>query len=301
MSEATEMLEHMEHAGHGGGHGEKGGPGKQIGITMALLGVMLAFCAAMVGSERTELIKTMVEQSNKYGIYQSETTKLRVIDGNLEILKALTPSKEEAAKLDATLRGKRGSSGKADDEDTAELKDLIASSMDDMADLLAPDNEDVTHFQKLSRRFANDAKEAKEDAEAYEGSVKTHERASELYERAQLLAEIGIVVASVALLMASKKVWAISVISGALGLATVGYTAYTTHEGLAAAEAKIEEAAKREAVMETEDDDEKAGEGKAAEAKPGAAPEKKAEPKDEKKDEKKAEPKDEKKDAPPKK
>jgi hypothetical protein len=269
MSEATEMLEHMEHAGHGGGHGDGKGPGKQIGITMALLGVMLAFCAAMVGSERTELIKTMVEQSNKYGIYQSETTKLRVIEGNLEILHALTPSKEEAAKLDRTLRGKSRSSGKADDEDTAEIKDLIASSMDDMADLLSPDGSDILHFENLAKRFTVDVKEAKEDAEAYEGAVRTHERASELYERAQLAAEIGIVVASVALLMASRKVWAISVISGALGLATVGYTAYTTHEGLAAAEAKIEEASKREASMEKEDEaDEKAAEAKenAAEA-----------------------------------
>ncbi|MEO8800799.1 MAG: hypothetical protein ABI551_23110, partial [Polyangiaceae bacterium] len=64
MSGATELLEQMEHAGHAGhsghGHGgggghDAGGPGKAIGITMALLGVMLAFCAAMVGSERTEL------------------------------------------------------------------------------------------------------------------------------------------------------------------------------------------------------------------------------------------------------
>src|SRR4029079_17894052 len=139
---------------------------------------------------RTELIRTMVEQSTKWGIYQSETTKFRVIEGDLEVLKALTPSKEEAAQLDQTLRSKRASSGHADDEDTAELKDLIASSMDDMADLLAPDRSDVLTFENLAKRFAVDVKEAKEDAEAYEGAVRTHERASELYERAQLAAEI---------------------------------------------------------------------------------------------------------------
>ena len=64
MSEATELLERMEHAGHGGGHGgAPGGPGKMIGITMAALGVMLAFCAAMVGSERTDLIRATIDQS----------------------------------------------------------------------------------------------------------------------------------------------------------------------------------------------------------------------------------------------
>ncbi len=54
--------------------------------------------------------------------------------------------------------------------------------------------------------------------------------------------------------------WAVSVISGAVGLATVGYTTWTTHEGLAAAEAKIVEASKREASMQTEGEvDEKKG------------------------------------------
>src|SRR5215472_10311633 len=179
MGGATELLEQMEHAGHAGhgGHGHGGhdaGPGKAIGITMALLGVMLAFCAAMVGSERTELISTMVEQANKWGIYQSETTKLRVISGNLEILRALVPSKQEEDQLDATLRAKKAASGKSDDEDTGEIKDLIASSLDDLADLLTPDQDDIKHFEHMEKVYANDVKEAKEDAEAYELSVKAH-------------------------------------------------------------------------------------------------------------------------------
>jgi len=274
MSQATEMLEHMEHAGHGGHHGDgHKGPGKQIGITMALLGVMLAFCAAMVGSERTELIKTMVEQANRWGIYQAETTKFRVIEGDLEILHALTPSKAEAAQLDATLRGKRARSGREDDEDTAEIKDLIASSLDDMADLLAPDKEDISHFKKLAARYEHDVKEAKEDAEAYEGAVQAHQRGAEFYERAQLAAEIGIVVASVALLLSSVRLWLVSVLCGVLGLSVIGYTYATTHEALAQAEKKIEEAAKREAEMEKDDEEEEPGaaEEKKGEAHEGAA------------------------------
>ena len=274
MSEVTELLEKMEHAGHsGGGHGhgghDKAGPGKAIGITMAILGVMLAFCAAMVGGERTELMKTMVEQSVKWGIYQSETTKFRVIEGDLEMLKALTPSKEEADKLDETLRSKRAPSGKSDDEDTAEMKDLIASSIDDMADLLSPDKEDVDHFTHLSRVYEHDVKEAKEDAEAYESAVHAHERAAELYERAQLLAEIGIVIASVALLMASRKVWALSVACGAIGAVVIAYTAWTTHVALQKADADIVEAAKREQVLDEDEDQGDAKEGnKPADAKP---------------------------------
>jgi hypothetical protein len=267
MSEATEMLEHMEHAGHGG-HGK--GPGRAIGITMALLGVMLAFCAAMVGSERTELIKTMVEQSNRWGIYQAETTKLRVIEGDLEMLRALTPSKAESAKLDDTLRSKRAPSGKADDEDTAEIKDLIASSLDDMTDLLAPDPEDVTHFKKIQHEYKQDVADAKEDAEAYEGAIHAHESAAEWYERAQLAAEIGIVIASVALLLSSRGIWAVAVVCGLAGGGVIGYTAFTTHHELALAEKKIDEALKNEAKIEDTDED-KSDEG-GGEAKKDEAP-----------------------------
>ena len=115
MSEATEMLEHMEHAGHGGGHGDhgKGGPGRLIGITMAVLGVMLAVCSAMVGGQRTDLIATMVQQSNRLGVYQSETTKFRVIEADVEMLKSISPKPDEIKKVEGTLRAKRGPSGRA--------------------------------------------------------------------------------------------------------------------------------------------------------------------------------------------
>ena len=53
---AHEALEHAEHAGHA--HGSK-----QMGVTMAILAVLIAFCAAMVGSQRQELMTTLLDQS----------------------------------------------------------------------------------------------------------------------------------------------------------------------------------------------------------------------------------------------
>src|SRR5215813_7018975 len=129
MSEATELLEKMEEAA-GHGHGGHGGPGKMIGITMAILGVMLAFCAAMVGSQRTELIKTMVEQSSKWGLYQSESMKFRVME--------------------------------ADDEDTAELKETIDLATRELAEILTPDKEDEDRFASIRDRYKHDMVEAKE-------------------------------------------------------------------------------------------------------------------------------------------
>lgn len=53
---AHEALEHAEHAGHA--HGSK-----QMGVTMAILAVLIALCAAMVGSQRQELMTTLLDQS----------------------------------------------------------------------------------------------------------------------------------------------------------------------------------------------------------------------------------------------
>ena len=53
---AHEALEHAEHTGHA--HGSK-----QMGVTMAILAVLIAFCAAMVGSQRQELMTALLDQS----------------------------------------------------------------------------------------------------------------------------------------------------------------------------------------------------------------------------------------------
>jgi len=272
------MLEHMEHAGHGGGHGDggKGGPGKMIGITMAVLGVMLALCAALVGSQRTELIKTMVEQSNKWGIYQSESMKFRVIEADAEILHAITPSKAEVKKFEDALKEVRSHSGKSDDEDTAELKDAIDVSTRELADILSPDKEDEDHFAALRLAYKHDMAEAKEDAEAYDGAIEAHQEAAEWYERAQLCAEIGIVIASIALLLGDRKVWSVAVVIGAVGAVIIGTTAVRTGGQLAAAEKKIEDAAKNVASIESDDD--KDGDGKPDTAK-GTTPDAPAAPK----------------------
>jgi hypothetical protein len=262
VHELAEKIEHMSHAGPGG-HGDQGGKGsgRLIGITMAVLGVMLALCSAMVGGQRTELIATMVNQSNKWGLYQAEAMKFRIVEADLEILKSISPKPEEIKKIETTLRSKRAPSGKVDDEDTAELKDLIASATEDMADLLTPDPEEITKFKKLARVYERDLKEAKEDAEAYDGAIETHQEAAERYEWAQLAAEVGIVVASIALLMSSRGIWLVAV---ALGVGCAGiFGATLVHPGHAveAAEAKIHAAAANAVTLERDDEDD---EGKPA-------------------------------------
>ncbi|HEX2735468.1 MAG TPA: DUF4337 family protein [Polyangiaceae bacterium] len=253
LHELAEKIEHVHHE-----HGHKPGPGKGIGITMALLGVLLALSAAMVGAQRTELIKAMVQQSNKWGLYQAETMKFRVMEGDLELLKSLTPKASEIAKVDETLRSKRRAGGQADDEDTAEIKDLIASSTDDMADLLTPDPGEITRFRGKAREYERDVHEAEEDADAYDSSIEAHQEAAESYEHAQLAAEIGIVVASIALLLSSRIVWVVSLVLGALCSGSLGFTYFHTQSALAAAEKRIDDAEKNVLQLENDDDDDDA-------------------------------------------
>ena len=255
--EIAEKIEHLAHEEHGGGHG----PGRGIGITLALLGVMLALCAALVGAHRTDLIKTTVEQSNKWGLYQAEAMKLRIIEGDVEMLHALSPNVEEEKAMDANLRAKSAAAGKDDDEDTKEIKDLIATSLDDLAELLTPDKEDEVKLASLAKRYEHDMVEAKEDAEAFDPKIEAHTEAAEWYERAQLLAEIGIVVASVALLLSNRKIWTVAIVAGAAGAVIIGWTFVKTHSAIVAADKKIEEAAKRAELIEEDDEDKDEGGG----------------------------------------
>jgi hypothetical protein len=96
MSEETELLEHMEHAGHGG-HDHAATHGMRplaqyVGITMAVLGVLLAVCSAFVGATRTELVTTMVAQTNVTMRYQAASTKFRLLQANLQQMNALLPA-----------------------------------------------------------------------------------------------------------------------------------------------------------------------------------------------------------------
>jgi hypothetical protein len=252
--EAHELAEQIEHAGGEKGHAAHAGPGKAIGITMALLGVMLAFCAAMVGGARTELIATMIEQSNRLGLYQAEAMKFRVMEADVEMLHAITPTKSEVDKFEDRLEGVKRVSGKSDDEDTQELKSAIALASRELADVLTPDPEDEQHLKGLAHRYQHDAREAKEDAECYDAKIAAHSAAAEWYERAQLGAEIGIIIASVALLLGNRRVWYVSLVFAFASAAIIVRTYTHTRSAVFAADVEIRKAQVHAAFVEGEEE-----------------------------------------------
>ena len=85
--ERAEKMEHSSHGSHGGGHGR----GKMIGLTMGLIGVLIALCAALVGGERNEMSRAMIEQTQATADATSASTKFRVIMVDIEHMLAQPP------------------------------------------------------------------------------------------------------------------------------------------------------------------------------------------------------------------
>jgi Domain of unknown function (DUF4337) len=215
MGNIHEVAEKIEGAAHGA-HGAPGGAhghsnlGKFIGLTMAAIGVMLAICSAQVGSERTELLGKMVEQSNTYSEYQAASTKYRVMMTQIQQTYAVTPSRQLAteafARLDQLPVPKEAEPVAALDK--AMLKELLA--------LMNPRKTEIASFLGTIQRYGEERQAAHAWAESFDDEIKAHFEGSEQFEKAQLLAEIGIVVASIALLRTSRMFWGASIVAGVL-------------------------------------------------------------------------------------
>lgn len=76
---AHEALEHAEHAGHA--HGSR-----QMGVTMAILAVLIAICAAMVGSQRQELMTTLLDQSWAHSSWVAASVRSSMVASDLQKL-----------------------------------------------------------------------------------------------------------------------------------------------------------------------------------------------------------------------
>jgi len=78
MSSLQEKLERAESAAHISS--------KRIGVTIALIGALIAFCAAMVTSEQNKLTRTMTEQTQANSDFSGASTKFRSVMNELENL-----------------------------------------------------------------------------------------------------------------------------------------------------------------------------------------------------------------------
>jgi hypothetical protein len=237
--------------GHGGhdAHGGSANLGRNIGMTMAVLGVLLAFSSAMVGGQRTEFVGTMIEQTSATGQFQAVSTKHRVLQAQLQQLHASMPRQPDFDRNEAELVKLEADLAKLEKEQNLgvtlsatvramrlETKKIVTT--------VAPTKEDLLRFARLVRKYQHERETCEKWTESFESCVQLHERAAERYELATLAAEIGIVMASIALLLQNRKTWIIAMLFGAASVTVLLFTGTRTYLGLHETEHRIHEAKK---------------------------------------------------------
>jgi hypothetical protein len=243
-----EFLEKVEHAGHaGGGHGHGDGGGgsvlpQLIGITVAILGVLMALCSAQVGSARTELIATTIQEKAAESEYQSVSTKYRTMQGQLQTLHAGMPDPEVIAKSRGELKSLEAEVKSADVRQTMKASALQTEMI---LNTVTPTGSDMLRFLDLIDGIREKMNAAREWSESYKDAIQVHANTAERFEIAQLAAEIGIVIASVGLLLSRKAMfarglWVLSMLLGLVAFGVGGMTQMGNTQALHAAEHKIE-------------------------------------------------------------
>jgi hypothetical protein len=240
---AHEIHEQIEHAGHGGHDSGPGGSlSRWIGITIAMLGVMMALCSAQLGAARTELISTMVEENASKSQYTAVANKYRMLQAQLQHLHAAMPNVEFMRTKDEEFKTLESEVKNADTRYGVAASKL---NSDKILNTVIPTPDDVGRFLDLIDRTRNETEAAKEWSESYHDAVEVHKSSAEHFEYALLSAEIAIVIASVGLLLA-KQVWfargafGVAVVLGLLSLTIAGTTFVQNRHALHAAEGKIE-------------------------------------------------------------
>jgi hypothetical protein len=194
MSSLQENLERAEKTSHVSN--------KNIGVTIALLGVLIACCAAMVGSEQNAMTRTMTEQTQANSDYSGASTKFRIVMVDLE-----------------KLRG-QSSLGSTEAGFSAELK----------------------RFLRLSLDYSRERDFAKRWVGTYQPAVEAHFDAAEDYGNAQLFAEIGIVVTSLAILLSNRTAWILSMVLGVICIGLLTWTFIKTRHSVSHALGGIRQA-----------------------------------------------------------
>ena len=235
-----EIHEKIEHAGHGGHEG--GGKLPQvIGITVAILGVLMALCSAQVGAARTELIATMIEENGARMRSLTVSAKYRTLLAQLQQLHAAMPDPVQLAKKDGELKTLF-----AQVKNSETMLGIRASGLhaEKILNTVTPTETDVVRFLSLVDRIREEADAAKEWSESYQDAVQLHANTAGRFEIAQLAAEIGIVIASVGLLLSRKvgfarTLWCIALVLGIISLSVAGMTKMNNTRLLHTAEEKI--------------------------------------------------------------
>ena len=234
-----EVSEHIEHAAH-----EPGNLTRYIALTIAVVGVLMAVCAAEVGAARTELIATMVDENTAKGEYQTISTKYRTLQAVLQHLHAAMPELDLMDKADKEL-APISSAVKDSNSESAQGIKVTRLEAWKILSAVVPTGNDVRRLIDLVESYEKQAEVAREWSESFHDAIALHRDSAAKFEIAQVAAEIGIVIASVGLLLGRLKwfargAWITAMLLGVLSMSLFGWTTVVNHHRLHDAEHKIE-------------------------------------------------------------
>jgi hypothetical protein len=227
MAKATEHLEHMQHVAHAGEHADGGGEGHNpahsrlstyTGITMAVLGVILAFASAKVGGERTMLVKTIIEKEDAHSRYVTQDLKHRIAVISLRQLRATLPALAAPGRASTAV-----------------------------------DAQEMVALARTVQRYYSESQAAVEWDIAYTPAIQAHVEGQEYYEWGMLCAEIGIVIASISLLLRKRVFLYLAIALGVASVAVLIFTYSKTEPVVRAIEERTAEAAKVYGTMRAAD------------------------------------------------
>jgi hypothetical protein len=237
---ADELHKKIEHAAHEGEDSSR--LPQLIGITVAVLGVLMAMCSAQVGAARTALIATMVEESAAKAKYTAVAHTYRNLQGQLQQLHAAMPDldyqkkkNEELKKLYAEVKN----------PDTKQSIQAAGLNTDKILNTVTPTESDMRRFLGLLPRTRAEVEAAKRWSESYRDAVQVHDNTAARFALALVGAEVGIVIASVGLVLVKKRMfaqgaWGIAIALGFLSIGVVAFTTISNRHALNVAQEKIQ-------------------------------------------------------------
>ena len=196
--------EHIHHTGHDSGNRQFT---KFMGVTIAIIGVLIALCGDLESNQKDDFIRSMIDQSRVHANYASYSVKYRMIMMEMEKARvAVSPA---------------SGGGIADSKKLPiELNRLLG----------------------LYSYYSKERKLALEWSESYDALITAHFDAASGYEKAVLLAEVGIVLASLGILFSSRIAWIASIVLALLCFAQASFTWVHSTKTIHSATAGVTEA-----------------------------------------------------------
>jgi len=227
--EINELQEHTEHAHHSGE--------KAIGLTMAIVAVLLAVATLMSHRAHTEEVKLQTQVNDQWGFYQAKHGRAHEY-GALAELAALLPNGHDLALKDLKISAdeecgapvEKGCSSPvlkgspilqqllADEKSRSDIKPSAENSSDE--NRAAEKHEKGTAKEGVTK---DGAVKVQDKAREMEHETQLIEQKANYYDGSELFLEISIVLCSIALLAESRMYWKLSFITTAVGIAVVAW------------------------------------------------------------------------------